>query len=217
MDRWQPNLSAKEWKLSDPAAGSCFDLGAHSIDQALVLFGRPETIQALVTRQRPQLNDEDTADDSFTIILTYEKLRKVVTLKCSMLSCLSTQPRYRLRGAKGSFVKYGIDPQEDQRVKVSPPVSVTSSSFGVEAEGIHGNLTTVDPVPGAEKNTTTGLWEKVVVSEKGNYLGFYENLKDAIQGREQIMVKPEEALDVIKIIELAKKSSKEGRRLTWEA
>ena len=37
----------------------------------------------------------------------------------------------------------------------------------------------------------------------GNYMSFYDNVYDVIINDEEIMVKPEEACNVIKIIELA--------------
>ncbi|KAL3428210.1 oxidoreductase family protein [Phlyctema vagabunda] len=214
MDRWSPQPSAKSWKSSDPAAGSIFDLGAHIIDQALVLFGVPETVQAVLANQRTP--EDQHSDDAFTIILGYEGLRKTVILRSSMLSCLAVQPRYQVRGTKGSFVKGGIDPQEDQRVKVSPPLAIEAAEFGVEDSSIYGVLTTDAPIDGSKESVTKGMWETSVKSEKGNYLGFYENLGKAIQGTGELLVKPEEARNVIKLIEVAKRSSKEGKRLAWE-
>jgi len=188
------------------AAGSTFDLGTHLIDQALVLFGKPDSVWASLAYERG-----DPADDAFLILLTYSD--KTVLLRSTMVSCLAVQPRFRIRGTKGSFVKDGLDPQEDQRVKSSPPIEISSKEFGIETPAFKGRLITVDRVEGAKE--VDGLWESEVVSEKGNYLGFYENLYDAISGKGELLVHPEEARDVIKLIEIVKESSKTGARLPW--
>jgi len=46
-ERWQPKMSPRAWKNDpEPGAGTgiLYDLGTHLIDQAVVLFGRPESV-----------------------------------------------------------------------------------------------------------------------------------------------------------------------------
>ena len=171
-----------------------------------MLFGTPNSISASLTYERG-----DSADDAFLILLTYND--KTVLLRSTMVSCLAVQPRFRIRGTKGSFVKDGLDPQEDQRVKFSPPIEISSKEFGVEEPAFRGRLTTVDKTEGAKE--VNGLWESEIASERGNYLGFYENLYDAISGKAKLLVRPEEARNVIRLIEIVKESSKAGARLPW--
>mgnify|MGYP000917349157 FL=1 len=52
-----------------------------------------------------------------------------------------------------------------------------------------------------------------IESELGDYKEYFINLRDAINGEAEIAVKPEEARNVMKIIELAFQSSKEGRTI----
>lgn len=56
-------------------------------------------------------------------------------------------------------------------------------------------------------------------SPAGEYQTLYKSLHDAIRsdkGREALLVKPEEAALVIKIIELGMRASKEGKVLAFE-
>ena len=56
----------------------------------------------------------------------------------------------------------------------------------------------------------------IIESEQGDYRKFYENVYQVISGNEELLVKPEEARDVIKIIELAVQSNSEKRRIKFE-
>jgi predicted dehydrogenase len=56
--------------------------------------------------------------------------------------------------------------------------------------------------------------EGKVESEQGDYRDYFINLRDAINGKAEIAVKPEEARNVIRIIELAFLSSREKRTVS---
>jgi predicted dehydrogenase len=51
---------------------------------------------------------------------------------------------------------------------------------------------------------------------KGDYRGFYANLRDALLGKAELEVKPEQAWRTTRLIELARESSGQGRRLRVE-
>ena len=55
-----------------------------------------------------------------------------------------------------------------------------------------------------------------IESEVGDYRKFYQNILAAIKGNEELIVKPEQARDVIKIIELAIQSNEEKRRVEFQ-
>lgn len=63
----------------------------------------------------------------------------VATVKASILSCLPAQQRFQIRGTKGSFVKYGVDPQEAHLKKVGSSTNVRGD-YGVETESTWGTL-----------------------------------------------------------------------------
>ena len=133
-DRWKPAPNPKAWKETPgPGAGMVYDLGAHLIDQAIALFGRPLDVRGETWMQRPG----STIPDAFDLQLRYaDPLR--VSLSCSLLVREPT-PRYTLHGHAGSFVKYGIDVQEDQlRAGMAPG----DTGFGMEPEAQEGTLHT---------------------------------------------------------------------------
>jgi predicted dehydrogenase len=183
------------WREEEGAGGGIlFDLGSHLIDQAQVLFGVPQMITADIRTQR----DFAKTDDNFELILHYEDLK--VTLKAGML-VREQSPRFILHGTEGSFVKYGFDPQEEALKRGLTP---SESNWGNEPREQWGRLIT--QVGGLEL-------EGQVKTLAGSYQSFYQNIVDAISGRAELAVKPEEARRTIRLIELAIESSEQKRTL----
>jgi predicted dehydrogenase len=90
-----------------PGEGITFGLGSHSIDQALVLFGRPASVTAFLRSVR---GIESEIDDTFTIILQYsgEKKNLLVTIKTAIVTPMLDQLKTFVRGTEGSFIKVSI-------------------------------------------------------------------------------------------------------------
>jgi predicted dehydrogenase len=177
-------------------SGVLFDLGPHLIDQALVLFGLPRMITADIRIQR----ENGKADDSFELLLHYDNLK--VTLKAGML-VREPGPRFVLHGTEGSFVKYGLDPQEEALKSVAAPLK---PDWGKEPQALWGKLNT---------NIDGQHVEKQVETIAGCYQAFYQNMVDAIAGRAELAVKPEQAVNTIRIIELAIKSNEQKRTMPF--
>ena len=74
-----------------------------------------------------------------------------------------------------------------------------------EKESAWGKLT-VAPVPA----DPTMLVENQIKTEPGDYRGFYANVRDAILGKAQLAVTPEDGYRVTKLLEMARVSSKSG-------
>lgn len=161
-----------------------------------MLFGLPLEITADVRTQR----EFAKAADSFDLRLGYEG--PSVTLKATMLA-REPGPRFTLHGTEGSFVKRGLDPQEDALKLGGSPAS---EGWGQEPEERWGTI-----------NTRAGgvHLRGRVETEAGDYAAYYRNVADAIRGRAELAVKPEEAANTIRVIELALESSAERRTLPF--
>lgn len=186
-DRYRPELNSKKWKEeNNTASGILYDLGSHLIDQAICLFGNPIGVEGQVYTQR----ENSLIDDAFFLRLDYGSIK--VTLKSSLM-VKAQGPRYVINGTKGSFVKYGLDIQEDQlRAGVSPNLS----DFGRELEHYHGGLTT----------NYMGLEIKAKVETlKGNWMMLFDNLALAINQQSALLIKPEQVLAQLSIIERVKR------------
>ena len=193
-DRFRNFLKPNAWREKDePGAGILYDLGAHLIDQPLVLFGLPEAITADIRVQR----EGTKATDNFELVLHYPDLK--VTLKAGMLVSQAL-PRYILLGDKGSFIKYGLDVQEAALKAGLTPL--TKTDWGIEPENVWGNLFT-------ELNGTT--FSGKVQSEPGDYRDYYRNIYNAIINATALDVTAVHAYNIIRLIELAVQSNEERR------
>jgi predicted dehydrogenase len=197
FDRFRSQVRMDAWREEEgEGSGILFDLGSHLIDQAQVLFGLPGLITADVRIQR----DQAKAVDNFELILDYNDLK--VTLKATMLA-REPGPHFLLYGTEGSFVKYGLDPQEEALKNGHAP---TEPGWGEEPKEQWGRLNAQ-----LEELHVEGVVETL----PGCYQAFYQNVADVIRGRAELAVKPEEARDTIRIIELAIQSSREKRTVAW--
>jgi scyllo-inositol 2-dehydrogenase (NADP+) len=195
FDRFRAQPRRDVWRENGgPGSGTLFDLGPHLIDQALALFGPPGTISADVRIDR----ENGAADDAFDVRLEYAGLhRRTVLLRATLTACIPG-PRFLLHGTAGSFVKRGLDPQEDQ---LKAGMSPDAPGFGEEPESAWGELKICDQ--GTQR----------VPTRKGDYRGFYENVRDTLLGKAQLVVTPEQAWRTTRLIELARESSGQGRRV----
>ncbi|MGE5562062.1 MAG: Gfo/Idh/MocA family oxidoreductase [Bacillota bacterium] len=188
-DRFRPAIKQGWREQPEPGAGVLNDLGPHLIDQALQLFGMPRAISADILSQRPQA----LVDDYFDLTLDYGRSR--VCLRCSTLMA-EPRPRFSVHGTKGSYLKYGLDPQEAQLKSGMDP---RDRGFGADPRA--GLLTLPDA------STVE------VPSETGRYLAFYEGVAAAILDGAAVPVDPRDARNGLLLIDLARRAAAEGRRL----
>lgn len=188
----RPNGAWREQSL--PGSGIFYDLGSHLIDQALWFFGMPQAVTAEINNQRSWA----LTDDHFDLRLHYATF--TATLKSGMI-CRIPGPTYMLHGTNGSFVKYGLDIQEATLDGGAIP---QGKDWGKEPESIWGSID-------AEYK---GVKIKgKLESEQGDYRDYFINLRDAINDKAELAVKPEEARNVMRIIEIAFQSSREKRTI----
>lgn len=196
FDRFKEELSPKLHKETPGAgSGSLYDLGSHLIDQALQLFGMPQMIFADIKAMRPI----SKVDDYFEILFYYDTMR--VRVKSSYV-VREALPGYVFHGLKGSFIKPKTDVQEDMLQTGHKP---GGANWGTEPESQKGLLHT-------EKDGK--IIKEYITSEQGNYNEYYDGIYGAIRENRPLPVTPEEALNVIKIIEAAYKSNEIRKAVT---
>jgi scyllo-inositol 2-dehydrogenase (NADP+) len=199
--RLEPKANAWRERADQAGAGVLFDLGPHVIDQALVLFAEPRAITASAFCQR----ETSQVDDSFDVCLEYPSsgagLRAMARAR---IIAFAPGPHFLIHGTKGSFVKYGMDPQEERlRGEKCPDGTDWGPDWGEEAEQWWGTLSLV------------GEPSVKVKTERGDYRGFYANVRDAIEKKLPLEVTPEQALRTMRAVMLAHKSSRERRTVEW--
>jgi scyllo-inositol 2-dehydrogenase (NADP+) len=186
-NRFKPVLNSKKWKeIVSPANGILYDLGAHIIDQSIALFGKPLAVSGETFTQR----QGSEVDDAFDVRLDYGKLK--VTLKSSLMVREDT-PRYIIQGTHGSFVKYGIDVQEDH---LKAGIMPDNPEFGFEMPQYNAILNT----------EINGLHIRgQVTAERGSWHLLFQNIYDVIANGEKPFIDNDDIVEQLRIINAVKK------------
>lgn len=192
-DRFRPTIK-QGWR-EDPAPGGGVlnDLGPHLIDQTLQLFGWPNSISADIEIERQGAK----VDDCFEVTLNYERMR--ACLRASTLRPVP-RPRFAVQGTGASFMKYGLDPQED-RLKAG----IRPGDAGFHESCEHGSIVL------ANGN------ERLVPTERGNYPAFYDAVALAIIDGAPVPVTPEQAREGLLLIDLARRAAQQEQPLSIPA
>ena len=189
FDRFRPQLRNRWRERRGAGAGLWLDLGPHLADQVIRLFGLPRTVLASLASQRV----DAVVDDWAHVVLDYGRLR--VILHASVLVAEPTPPRFIAHGTAGSWIKHGLDVQESQLLAGMKP--------GVVGWG-------VDPLLGIlHVHGTSSAVERAVPA--GDYGQYYARVRDAIRGSGPNPVTPDEAINVMMVLEAAQTSAREGR------
>ena len=187
--RYRNFINRSTWKeIADNRVGITYNLGSHMVDQAVELFGVPEAVFAVIDKVRA----DTEVDDYYHIHLLYPHVK--VSLRASFLVMEET-PRYYIHGTEGSFVKYGIDPQEEMlKAGVSPLIA----DWGKEEESQWGIL------------HTTHSREKIE-TERGNYSGFYDEIYETLRLGKTSSTAASHVITITQILEAAFRSAIERR------
>lgn len=194
-DRYRPDVKQRWRETPGPGSGIWFDLGPHLIDQVLQLFGLPEAIFADLAAQRRG----GTTVDYFHVLLRYAALRVILHGESFVSADL---PRFIVHGTLGSFVKFGLDSQEEALKRGERPGGPGWGS---------------DPRPGTLYTWKDGTMQSAEVpATPGNYVGFYEAIRDAIVNGAPNPVTAQDALGVMTVLETGVRSSEERRELPFQ-
>jgi scyllo-inositol 2-dehydrogenase (NADP+) len=190
FERWRPMPKGgwREQGGADEGGGLLFDLGAHLIDQALLLFGPVTQVYAEVDARRPGVR----ADDDAFVALTHANGVRSHLWASSVASDFA--PRLRVLGNRSAYVKYGLDPQEDAlRVGRRPDLE---ADWGSEEQARWGSVGTPGDV-------------SQVATEPGAYQHFYAAVGAALRGEGELPVDPRDAVEGLRVIAAAQRSNSE--------
>jgi predicted dehydrogenase len=232
---WLHRMTAKEYT---PGSGHTFGLGiylppslplhqltsqgTHSLDQALLLFGRPASVTAFLRAQRNPTSPPATTnlvEDSFTIILQYADSPLLVTVKTAVVSPMQQQLKFRVRGTEASYTKYQARSTCPQEESIATGMHPTDSDFAAEDEKMRGVLASYEEVAveGVKQDydEASGRWVGRVPSARGRWMGLYEDVAAHLREGKELGVKIEEVRDVLRVVELARESHVRGVTVEW--
>jgi len=179
--------------------GMVLDWGVHMLDQMLDLI--PEKVTSVCAHLHYIYTKE--VEDNFTAMLRFES--GISALVSVAMNCFILQPRWHVSCADGTAV---IDNWECEgrivKLTDDPSAMEWSEDIIYTAAGPtrsmapRPNSTTVEmPLP-----TVTGSWTQ-----------YYLNILDALAGKAELTVKPEQALRVMRVIDAIFLSDKTGAPL----
>ncbi len=185
FDRYRNTIGPKTFKEElVPATGLQYDLGAHLLDQAINLFGKPLNFYKILG-----LNRQSTkVDDYFHFHLEYPDSLQVFV--CSSMLVPDPQAAFVVHGEQGSLVKYRADIQEAQLLKDIRP---GSEGYGEEPVELAATLTRMNP-DGSKR-------QEQLVSETGSYMPLFDGVYQGIVNNVPYAVTEEQVLTQLQILE----------------
>lgn len=187
FDRYRPQIRDRWRERGGPGSGIWFDLGPHLLDQAIGLFGLPVSMTVDLAQLRPGAQ----STDYFHAVLVYPQRR--VILHATLLAAAETA-RFIVHGSRGSYIKYGLDPQEE---RLKNGERLPQEDWGYDMRD--GILTRVD---GEERSEESWL------TLPGNYPAYYAAIRDALNGNGENPVPASQAIQIMELIELGIESAK---------
>ncbi|WP_282204231.1 Gfo/Idh/MocA family oxidoreductase [Kitasatospora fiedleri] len=190
FERWRPELSGAWRELGDPAeaGGVLYDLGAHLVDQALVLFGPAERVYAELDARR---DGAQTDDDSFVALTHADGTRSHLWMSAT---AGDLGPRFRVLGSRGAYVTHGLDGQEDALRRGRTPADPDWGAYPRERWGA----------------LRAGEETEPVATLPGSYQDYYADLTRALHGRGPVPVEAGDAVEALRVLEAAQRSARTG-------
>lgn len=179
------------WRgVAEQGGGKIYDLGPHMVDQILQLF--PEPVASVYCRMHRD-SEKWNVETEALLVLAFASGRTAV-VDVSSLAAIQ-KPRFYVRGTKGTFQKFGLDPQEKAMLD-------GHIETAVEPESLYGTLKTADG-------------ERRIPTLPGGWLDFFANWRDALRGQAAPLVSLPEARRVVEVLEAAHRSGREGRMVVF--
>ncbi len=192
FDRYRPEVKNRWREANGAGSGLWYDLGPHLIDQTLQLFGMPSAVSADLALRR----DGAQAVDDFHVVLHYPQMRAV--LAASTLVSGGT-PRFLVQGTTGAWSVAGLDVQESC---LKAGLLPGDAGWGVDLRQAQLFRSQNDQI--SVNDCALPL---------GNYAGYYEGIRDALLGHGSNPVTASQARDVMRLLDVARQSNAEGRRI----
>lgn len=187
FDRYRPQVRNRWREQGGPGSGIWYDLAPHLLDQVVNLFGLPVSMQVDLAQLRPG----SQSTDFFHAVLAWPQRR--VVLHGTLVAAAETA-RFIIHGSRGSYVKYGLDPQEE---RLKSGERLPQEDWGYDMRD--GVLTRAEG-----EDITEESW----LTLPGNYPAYYAAIRDALNGSGTNPVPASQAIQIMELIELGLESAR---------
>jgi len=174
-----------EGGLPSSGGGILLDLGAHVVDQALLLFGPVASVYA-------EVDDADGLPGRFFVAARHGS-GVVSHLVGDMILQGTPGPRFRVFGTSGSYDVGAFDGQADDLMAGGSPAA-SAEAWGLVPRERWGRL---------HAGNTTKPWP----SERGDWTMFYASFAKAVRGQGAVPVDPRDSVAGLEVLEAAERSA----------
>ncbi|MBU4112362.1 MAG: oxidoreductase, partial [Gammaproteobacteria bacterium] len=204
FDRYRPAVPDCWREQRGPGSGLWSDLGPHLLDQALALWGVPDALGLELACQR----DGAQVNDCFHAVLRYDSRHhglRVILHAGTLVA--QPGPRWAVHGTRGSFTKYGLDPQEDALKAGHRPQLAALDGWGQDPQA--GEVLRIDSIAGVASPVSV---RQAAPNPRGNYLAYYARLRDHLWGLSpEPPVSASDVRAVMQLLTLGETSAAQGR------
>ena len=184
-DRYSNTINKNSWKeVPGPGSGVIYNLGAHTIDGVISMFGIPLKWSKYPSYVRP---NTQVIDYVHIHLLYPNNLQVFVTISFLVAD---PQPAFMINGTTGSYKKNRTDVQENQLIEGMQPDNL---SYGVELSKSEGLLTTIDS-NGLKK-------QEKITAKKASYMNVFEDVYQTIRIGKHYPVTEEQIITQLEILE----------------
>ena len=189
-----PHSGWRAWRAH--GGGRTRDWGAHLVDQALQLFGSTVTSVFADQQFRYPPGESDVESTCLCLLRFAGGVRVLIELGSAWAF---PKPRFDVRGSNGQLRKYGVDPQEDAlKLGVAGvPIPEDVRRYRLKVRSAEG-----------------GLREVPVEPVCGSYRAYYDNISKVLLDGVELLVKPEEALGSVRVIDAIVASAETGEAIS---
>ncbi len=183
---WQVSRPPGGWRgQREHGGGRLYDLGTHMIDQCMLIF--PQAVQSVYCRIHHDYPEHDV-DSHAMVVIAFEHGATAVVDAGGMHYI--PKPRVHAFGREGTYVKYGLDPQE-------AAMNAGGIDSAEEPEANYGKLETAQQ-------------ERVVPTLPGRWRSFYENVSKALSGEAEPAVSLGSVRRTMAVLDAAFTSAAQG-------
>lgn len=190
---WQRWDTPVGWRAQKELGGGRFyDLGAHLVDQLVLLF--PQAIQSVFCRMYYGFPDCDVESHALIVVEFDDHVTGVCDL-CSVSAI--AKPRFHLFGTAATFIKYGLDPQDDA-------ARAGNIDSAIEDSALYGRL-------------HNGDQEQIIPTLPGRWRTYYENISNVLNNGAEPAVKLHETRRTMLVLDAALRSAQTNQVIKLES
>ncbi len=188
---WGSFGPSRNWRSdASRGGGRLLDLGAHMLDQALLLF--PQPVESVYCRMHHDFSPASVESQAM-VIVTFEGGRTAIVDATSLNRI--PKARFHARGDRATFTKFGLDPQEDA-LKRGDVDSARNEA---------ANDATIHDETGPRKIPTI----------PGRWRDFYDNVAAVLLNGEAPAVKLDEMRRLMRVLDAARESARTGQSVCF--